>query len=91
MDKTKIDKKFGLRVQEWRKREGLTQLEASEVIAAAARRSISFPMYQKIEYGTSPAQEWFVIAFANVSGQNINTLLKLAGLTQIEKAALQLA
>jgi transcriptional regulator with XRE-family HTH domain len=91
MDKTKRDKRFGLKVQEWRKHMDLTQLEASEVIAAAARRPVSFQLYQKIEYGTNMPQEWFVIAFANVSGQHVNTLLKLAGLTQIEKAALQLA
>jgi transcriptional regulator with XRE-family HTH domain len=94
MSKTKTVTKtegFGERVRDWRKNAGMTQSAAAQAIAKAADRAVSFPLYQKIEYGWHDPAEWFVIAFANASGQNVNDLLKLAGLPQIEKAALPLA
>lgn len=71
----------------WRVAAGLTQYEAADEMEKTAKRNVSHPTIQRIEGGAQPL-EWFVIAFANLSRQDVNELLRVAGLPVIEKEAL---
>lgn len=83
----KQEKAFKEYFKEWRLARSYTQYDAADVMERVAKRNVSHPTIQRIEGGAQPL-EWFVIAFANISQQDVNMLLRAAGLPVIEKEAL---
>jgi transcriptional regulator with XRE-family HTH domain len=81
-------KDFKELMRDWRKSNDYSQQELADLLAKKAARDVSGHLVGKIETGERAAQEWLVIAFANLSKQDVNALLRSAGSQAIEKAAL---
>jgi transcriptional regulator with XRE-family HTH domain len=83
------DKTFSEVMRNWRTQKGYSQQRLAELLEEKARpQEVTAHLVGKIELGQRDAQQWFVIAFANLSGQNVNRLLRAAGWPEIEKAAM---